>query len=140
MTKSIAERKDTKRSKNPVIEYYRFYQSRIEPDVQIIRSRIEKSKTNETKMYIDDFARRMAMTGKDPHTIVENSRPALLIEDISVSLGDKERFIIMKKATQKERLTGQAKNLTDRVCRTDPQTDSPIILEFQSKICRLIAD
>jgi hypothetical protein len=134
-----SERKD-KRSQNPVIEYYRFYQSRIESDIPIIRDRIEKSKTNETKMYIDDFAKRMVMTGKRPYTIVEKSRPALLIEGITVNIGDKEKFVIMKKATEKEKLTGQAKDLADRVCRVDPQTDNPRILEFQSKICLLIFD
>ena len=135
--KLMEERKGTKRSQIPVIEYYRFYQNKILPDVQVIKDRIEKSKTNEIKIYIDDFAKRMGMTGKHPHTIVEKSRPALLIEGISVNLGNKGEFIIMKKATEKEKLTGQAMSLADRVCRFDSQTDNPRILEFQKKICEL---
>lgn len=133
----MEERKGTKRSQIPVIEYYRFYQNRIVPNSPIIKDIIEKSKTNEIKMYIDDFAKRMGMTGKHPHTIVEKSRPALLIEGISVNLGNKGEFVIMKKATEKEKLTGQAMSLADRVCRFDPQTDNPRILEFQKKICQL---
>lgn len=135
--KLMKERKGTKRSQIPVIEYYRFYQNKIVPNIPVIKDRIEKSKTNEIKMYIDDFAKRMGMTGKHPHTIVERSRPALLIEGISANLGNKGEFIIMKKATEKEKLTGQAMSLADRVCRFDPQTDSPIVLEFQKKICQL---
>lgn len=134
--KLMEERKGTTRSKNPVIEYYRFYQNKIVPNIPVIKDRIEKSKTNETKMYIDDFAKRTAMIGR-PHTIIEKARPALLIEGITINLGDKGKFIIMKKATEKEKLTGQAMSLADRVCRFDPQTDSPRILEFQKKICQL---
>ena len=48
--KLMKERKGTKRSQIPVIEYYRFYQKRIAPNVPIIKDRIEKSKTNEIKM------------------------------------------------------------------------------------------
>lgn len=135
--KLIEERKGTTRSKNIVVEYYRFYQHKILPDVQIIKDRIEKSKTNEIKMYIEDFAKRTAMIGKDPHIIIEKSRPALLIEGITVNLGDKGRFIIMKKIKEKEKMTGFAKNLANRVCRFDPQTDDPRLLEFQNKICQL---
>ncbi len=140
MNRSKPSEKKDKSSQNPVIEYYRFYQSRIESDIPIIRDRIEKSKANETKMYIDDFAKRMAMTGKRPYTIVEKSRPALLIEGITINIGEKEKFVIMKKATEKDKLTGQAKDLADRICRVDPQTDNPRILEFQNKICLLIVD
>ncbi len=135
--KLIEERKGTTRSKNIVTEYYRFYQDKILPDVQIIKDRIEKSKTNEIKMYIEDFAKRTAMTGKDPHMIIEKSRPALLIEGITINLIDKGKFITMKNAIEKEKLTGRARNLADRVCRFDPQTDNPRILEFQNKICQL---
>ena len=135
--KLMEERKGKTRSKNPVIEYYRFYQNKIVPDVPIIKDRIEKSKTNETKMYIEDFAKRMDMIGKRPYVIVEKSRPALLIDGITVNLGDKGKFIIMKKATGKEKLTGQAKDIAYRVCRIDPQTDSSRVLEFQNKICQL---
>lgn len=138
--KLIEKRKGTKTSQNPVMEYYRFYQDKIMPDVPIIKDRIEKSKTNETRMYIDDFAKRMAMIGMRPYATVEKSRPVLLIEGITVNLEDKGKLVIMKKATEKEQLTGQAKDLADRVCKTDPQTDSPKVLEFQNKICQLIVD
>ena len=43
----------------------------------------------------------------------------------------------MKKTTEEKKLTGFARNLADRVCMTDPQTDNPIILEFQNIICQL---
>lgn len=135
--KLIEKRKGTTRSKNIVVEYYRFYQDKILPDVQIIKDRIEKSKTNEIKMYTEDFAKRTAMTGKNPHIIIEKSKPALLIEGISVNLIDNGKFVTMKKTIEKEKLTGQAKNLADRVCRFDPQTDNPRLLEFQNKICQL---
>lgn len=135
--KLMEERKGTTRSKNLVVEYYRFYQNKILPDIQVIKNRIEKSKTNEIKMYIDDFAKRTAMIGKDPRIIIEKSRPALLIEGITVNLEDKGKFVTMKKAIEKEKLTGRARNLADRVCRFDPQTDSPRVLEFQRKICEL---
>jgi len=125
---------------NPVIEYYRFYQDKIMPDVPIIKDRIEKSKTNETKMYAENFAKRMTAVEKHSHTTIEKSRPALLIEGISINLGDKGKFVTMKKATGKEKLTGQAKDIAERVCKVEPQTDNPKILEFQSKICLLIAD
>ena len=138
--KLMEEREGAKRSQNPVIEYYRFYQDKIVPDIQIIKDRIEKSKTNETKMYLDDFAKRMSMVGKCPSIIVEKSRPALLIEGITVNLGDKGKFVTMKKAAGKEKLTGQARDLADRVCRFDPQTDNPRVLQFQNKICQLIVN
>ncbi len=133
----IEKRKGTIRSKNPVIEYYRFYRSGIEPNVPTIKHRIEESKTNEIKMYIEDFAKRIAMTGKNPHTIVGKSRPALLIEGITIDLGDKGRLITMKKTKEKEKLTGLAKNIANRVCRSDPQTDDSRVIEFQNKICQL---
>ena len=135
--KLIEERKGTTRSKNIVVEYYRFYQNNILPNTQIIKDRIEKSKTNEIKMYIEDFAKRTAMTGKDPHIIIEKSRPTLLIEGITVNLRDNGKFIIMKKAIEKEKLAGRARNLAYRVCRFDSQTDNPRLLEFQNKICQL---
>jgi hypothetical protein len=138
--KLMEERKGIKRSQNLVVEYYRFYQDKIVPDIPIIKDRIEKSKTNETKMYVEDFAKRTAMIGKYPSTILEKSRPALLIEGITVNLGDKGKFVVMKKATGEEKLTGQAKSLADRICRFDPQTDSPRVVEFQRKICQLIVD
>ena len=123
--KIIEERKGTTRSKNIVIEYYNFYRDKILPDIQIIKDRIEKSKTNEIKMYLEDFAKRTAMIGKRPYAIVEKSRPALLTEGITVNLGDKEK------------LTGRARCLVDRVCRFDPQTDNQRLVEFQNKICQL---
>ena len=76
------------------------------------------------------------MTGNHPYTIVARSRPALLIEGISINLGDKGKFIIMKKAKEKEKLTGQAMRLADSVCRF-AQTDNHRVLEFQKKICQL---
>jgi len=133
----MKERKGTKRSRNPVIEYYRFYQNKIAPDVSVIKDRIERSKANETKMYVEDFATRTDMIGIHPYIMVEKSRPALLMEGITINLGDKGKFVIMKKATDKETLTGQAKDIADRVCRFDPQTDSPSVIDFQRKICKL---
>lgn len=135
--KLMEERKGTKRSQNPVIEYYRFYQNRIIPNSPFIKDRIGKSKTNEIKMHTDDFAKRIAMTGINPYTIIEKTRPALLIEGISINIGDRGKLIIMKKATEKEKLTGQARSIADIVCKIDPQTDNPRILEFQKKICQL---
>lgn len=135
--KIMEKRKYIKRAKNPLMEYYAFYREKIEPNIHNIKDDIEKSKTNEIKMYIDDFAKRTSMTGKHPFTIITKSKPALLIEGITANLGDKGKFIIMKKVTEKEKLTGFARNLADRLCLTDPNTDNPRILEFRNKICQL---
>jgi hypothetical protein len=43
----------------------------------------------------------------------------------------------MKKIKEKEKMTGFAKNLANRVCRFDPQTDDPRVAKFQNKICQL---
>lgn len=134
--KIIEKRQYLKRRINPVIDYYTFYREKIKPNIQTIKDNIEKSKTNEIKMYTEDFAKKISMTGKHPFTIISKSKPALLIEGVAVNLGDKGKFIIMKKA-EKEKLTGFSKNLADSICKTDPHTDNSRILEFQSKICQL---
>lgn len=130
-------RKYEKRIINPVKEYYGFYLDKVKPLVSDIKDKIEKSKTKEIKMYTGDYAIRTTMIRKSPFSMIIKSKPVFLIEGISVNLGDKGKFITMRKAIKEERLTGFARKLVDRICLTDPQTDNPRILEFQSKICQI---
>lgn len=85
-----------------------------------------------------DFARIVGMEKKSPYTVLWKIRPIMLLDDISISFSDKEKFIKIEKDSKKVKLTKLELDNLDRVCNTYPDTDNLKILDFQKNVCKLV--
>lgn len=132
----MERRKMHTKSVSPIIRYHKFYDD-IKHIIPDIKKEIDRSTTKEIKIDTKDMAKKVNMSNIHPGIIDMKLEPILMMEGISIHIGDKGKFFIMRNAAKEDRLSKFPSQRINRICTTDPQTDSPKILNFLDKLCKL---
>lgn len=86
----------------------------------------------------------MAPISKKEKVKVEKMKQSMMKRIIEREIQEMEREplpgeveAIMKRTTKEDRLSKFSSQRLNRICTTDPQTDSPRVLNFLNKLCKL---
>lgn len=127
-------RKGTIRVTNPVTRYFTFYENDVIPLVPKIKEIIETTKNGQMNISIQDLSKRVGISGTKK-IIISRIEPAFFLEGISISPED--NILRLSRTRTTDKLSEQSKQFVNEICNIDPQTDSPRILDFLKRFCRL---